>query len=76
MAQRHIMPTSATPVMNLQANKLSPEYHRYLGGIEELSKRVGVNVAPLGVSPTVEQIAIAFNALLDALQDANLQEPT
>jgi len=74
MAQIHIMPTIQTAVMDQATNKLTQPYHRYLGGLEEVSKRVAVNVAALGASPTNAEIAAAFNSLLTALKNANLQE--
>lgn len=74
MAQKHIMPGSLTPAMDLANNRFSQPFHRYLAGLEEVSKRVSVNVADLGASPTNAEIATAFNALLAALQNANLQE--
>lgn len=74
MAERFIMPTFMTPVMDRKNNRFSPDYHRYIGGIEKLAGRVAINVSPLGASPTNAEIATAFNALLTALQDAKLQE--
>ncbi len=71
----HIMPSSTAPVMDVKNNRFTQPYHRYLAGLEEVSKRSSVNVAALGASPTNAEIATAFNALLTALQNANLQEP-
>jgi hypothetical protein len=74
MVQKHIMPPSATPVMDQERNRLSQPYHRYLGGLEELSKRTAANVADLAEPSTNAEIVTAFNALLAALQAADIQE--
>lgn len=50
---------------------LTPQWFRFA---EDLASRRCAFVADLGASPTTAQIATAFNALLAALQAADLQE--
>lgn len=73
MARRHIKPHDSAPIAN-ERGGVTQAWGAYLDGIEEVSGRVAANVAPLGASPSNAQIATAFNSLLTALQDANLQE--
>ena len=74
MAQRYKMPTPQAALVDQRLGGPSPVYYRYLAGIDELSSRVSINISNLGASPTNAEIATAFNALLAALQNANLQE--
>jgi hypothetical protein len=69
MAQKYRMPQSPL------TGDLRPrtEWTNYLAGIEELGKRVAVNVPTLVGAQTNDELRDAFNALLTALQNANLQ---
>jgi hypothetical protein len=67
------MPNSQTQIVD-QSGRVQEPWHSYLAQIFGLTKRVAAPVTALPVSPTNAQIQVAFNDLLDKLQNANLME--
>jgi hypothetical protein len=61
------MPTG--PAVNGDG-RLSQAFHTYLAVLEDVSGRTSAEIEDLPASPTVEQIATAFNALLAAMKAA------
>jgi hypothetical protein len=67
-----ILPHNTTPV--LDGKLMTRPWYAFFDEMTRRQNTLAAFVADLGASPTVEQISTAFNALLEALQDAEMQE--
>lgn len=67
-----VLPHATTPV--LDGNHLTRAWYAFFDALTRKVNGKADFVADLAASPTVEQISTAFNALLEALQDAEMQE--
>lgn len=67
-----VLPHASTPV--LDGNRFTQPWSAFFDALTRKVNGKADFVADLAASPTVEQISTAFNGLLDALQDAEMQE--
>lgn len=81
MAAKLSVPSASEPLLDA-GGRLSRAWHTFFASLTDKlnevdadqTDRVAAFVADLTASPTVEQIATAFNSLLEGLQDSGLQE--
>lgn len=69
---RYVIPTAQEPVIDKNTGTFTKAWYNFLA---DISSRVAANVDDLGASPTVEQIATAFNGLKDELIASSQMEP-
>lgn len=73
MPQKYIAPNARSPIVG-QGGVLTPEWQRYLNGIQDLSGRVSVDVDPLAGGASLGDVIAKVNELIAAAQAASQME--
>lgn len=74
MALRYPMPSVLSPVVDLKTGRMTPVWVNYLKGLEEVANRTSAFQADLGGGALLADVITKVNDILEALQDASLQE--
>lgn len=73
MSRKYIAPNALAPIAD-KGGRVTPEWQRYLGGIQDVSGRVAVPVDDLAGAATLADVIAKVNELLAAMRAANQQE--
>lgn len=68
--RRYLLPTNVIAVTS--SGRLSPEMVQFLGGLEDVSKRVSAEIAPLAGGASSADVITKINVLIAAMQAAGL----
>lgn len=73
MSRKYIAPNALASIAD-KGGRVTPEWQRYLGGIQDVSGRVSVPVDNLAGAATLADVIAKVNELLAAMRVANQQE--
>lgn len=74
MAMRYPMPSVLSPVIDIKTGRLTTAWVNYFKAIEEIAARTSAFQADLGGGASLADVIAKVNDILEALQDASLQE--